>query len=105
MADKKRPLATAVFFAVLPDIQTAIKIGSDGMRIQLDVPETEKPKAIPVIAMTHKVLEVTIRELSHEEVQSLIGTNWDDETQKSAKRKGPPVDSGRSKLNRDKRTG
>lgn len=50
------------FLATLPDIQSAIKIGSDGMRIQLDVPETEKPKALPVIAMTKRVLKVTIED-------------------------------------------
>ena len=101
----KKQSVTATFYAVLPDIQTAIKIGNDGMRIQFDVPEAEKPKAIPVIAMTHKVLEVTIRELSQDEVQLINGTKRDDETQKSATRKGASVDSGRSKLHRDKRTG
>jgi hypothetical protein len=65
-------LLTTTFLACLPDIQSAIKIGSDGMRIQLDIPETEKPKAVPLIAMTHKVLEVTIRELTKEENQALI---------------------------------
>lgn len=92
MAEKKRPLATAVFFAVLPDIQTAIKIGSDGMRIQLDVPEVEKPKAIPVIAMTHKILEVTIRELSEEELQERKLTKIDDATEKGTERKTVRVD-------------
>jgi hypothetical protein len=100
----KKPVTTT-FLAVLPDIQSAIKIGSDGMRIQLDVPETEKPKALPVIAMNRQVLEVTIRELSQEEVQSLNGTKWDYETQKIAKREGVAVDRGRSKLSRDKRAG
>jgi hypothetical protein len=98
-------LLITTFLACLPDIQSAIKVGSDGMRIQLDIPETEKPKAVPLIAMTHKVLEVTIRELTKEELQSLNGTKWDYEAPKTPKGTGTSMDSGRSKLSRDKRTG
>lgn len=96
-------LLTTTFLACLPDIQSAIKIGSDGMRIQLDIPETEKPKAIPVIGMTHKILEITIRELTKEESQTYNLTNFDNETKKSAKGTDTTRDSGRSKLNRDQR--
>ena len=98
-------LLTTTFLACLPDIQSAIKIGSDGMRIQLDIPETEKPKAIPVIGMTHKVLEITIRELTKEESQVYNLTKLDDEPKKSAERAGTQGNSGRSKHHGDQRTG
>ena len=111
MARKERPLLTAAFFAVLPDIQSAIKIGSDGMRIQFDVPETEKAKAIPLIGMNHRILEITVRELSQTEVQalSLNGTKQDyghseaktKETAKKAKGTGASVDRRRSKYHGD----
>jgi hypothetical protein len=108
---KERPLVTAAFFAVLPDIQSAIKVGSDGMRIQFDVPETEKAKAIPLISLNHRILEITVRELSQNEVRalSLIGTKQDyghskaetKETEKKAKGTGASVGRRRSKLHGD----
>lgn len=48
------------FLASFPPIQSAIKVGSDGMRIQLDIPETEVPNAIDLLAMRGKVLRVTV---------------------------------------------
>lgn len=75
------------------------------MRIQLEVPEIEKPKALPVITMTHRVLEVTVRELSQEELQSLNWTKLDDGPEKSAKGTGTTGDSRRSKYHGDQRQG
>lgn len=55
------PVDRAEFRATLPMIQSAVKIGGDGsMRIQLDVPETEMPHALPVVGWRDRVLKVTI---------------------------------------------
>lgn len=48
------------FIASFPPIQSAIKIGQDGMRIQLDVPESEMPNALPLLMMRGKALRVTV---------------------------------------------
>ncbi|MET0039900.1 MAG: hypothetical protein ABW041_07140 [Dehalococcoides mccartyi] len=50
----------AVFIASLPPIQSAIKIGQDGARIQLDIPESELDKFSPVIQWRDKLLKITI---------------------------------------------
>lgn len=48
------------FRASFPPIQSAIKVGSDGMRIQLDIPETEMGNAVELLALRGMVLRVTI---------------------------------------------
>ena len=48
------------FLASLPAIQSSIRIGQDGMRIQLDVPETEMGNAIRLMTWRNKVLKVRI---------------------------------------------
>lgn len=48
------------FFANFPAIQSAIKTGSDGMRIQLDIPESEMPHSAYLLNMRNVVLKVTI---------------------------------------------
>lgn len=48
------------FLASFPAIQSAIKVGQDGMRIQLDVPETEMANAVELLAMRGMVLRVTV---------------------------------------------
>ena len=50
----------AVFLASFPDIQSAIKIGTSGMRIQLDVPESELGNALDILAWRDALLRVTI---------------------------------------------
>ncbi|AII58729.1 hypothetical protein ASJ33_05565 [Dehalococcoides mccartyi] len=50
----------SVFYASLPPIQSAIKIGQDGARIQLDIPETELDKLAQIIQWRDKVLRITI---------------------------------------------
>ena len=57
MTDTIQP---ASFLASFPPIQSAIKIGQDGMRIQFDVPETEMGNAIELLAWRDRVLRVTI---------------------------------------------
>lgn len=48
------------FQCAIADIQSAIRIGQDGARIQLDIPETELGNVMPIVAMRNKVLSVTI---------------------------------------------
>ncbi len=59
--EQNRP-QSIVFLANFPAIQSAIKIGSDGMRIQLDIPETEMGNAVALLTMRDKVLRVTVVE-------------------------------------------
>ena len=53
----------ARFLASFPSIQTALKIHGDGcgMRIQLDVPESEMAEAVKLLAWRQCVLVVTVR--------------------------------------------
>lgn len=48
------------FLASFPPIQSAIKIGDTGMRITLDIPESELPKAIKIITLREAVIQVTV---------------------------------------------
>lgn len=49
------------FLASFPPIQSAIKIGQDGMRIQFDIPETEMASAVRLLALRDVVLRVTVQ--------------------------------------------
>jgi hypothetical protein len=53
---------TVTFLASFPAIQSAIKITGDGggMRIQLDIPETEMAEAVKLMLYRQTVLRVTI---------------------------------------------
>lgn len=53
-------LTRATFRAAFPAIQSAIKVGQDGMRIQFDIPETEMGEAVKLLAMRECVLMVTV---------------------------------------------
>ena len=52
----------AVFLASLPAIQSAIRRdgGGNGMRIQLDIPESEMAEGVKVLAWCQRVLKVTL---------------------------------------------
>lgn len=56
MSDSKK----TTFLASFPDIQSAIKAGSDGMRIQLEIPESELAHSAYLLNMRHVILKVTI---------------------------------------------
>lgn len=57
--DKKNE--QVIFLAAFPPIQTAIKVdGSGGMRIQLDIPESEMAEAVKLMLYRQVVLKVTI---------------------------------------------
>jgi hypothetical protein len=49
-----------IFLASFPSIQSAIKVGDSGMRLQLDIPETEMANAVELLAMRNVVLKVTV---------------------------------------------
>lgn len=51
------------FLAAFPSILAAIKIGTDGMRITLDVPESEMGQAVRLLTMRDTVLRVTVEAL------------------------------------------
>jgi hypothetical protein len=50
------------FLASFPPIQSAIKRGQDGMRIQLDIPESEMPNAVRLLALMSKRLRIRVTE-------------------------------------------
>lgn len=62
MADNKQNRIQ--FIATFPPIQSAIKItgNGDGMRIQLDIPETEMGTAARLLLMRKKALKITVEE-------------------------------------------
>ncbi len=51
---------SVTFNASFPAIQSAIRVGDDGMRIQLQIPESEMENALWLIAMRDKRLKVTV---------------------------------------------
>ena len=59
-SERADDLDTATFRASFPPIMSAIRTGSDGMRIQLDIPEVDMGEAVKLLTMRGKVLRVTI---------------------------------------------
>lgn len=53
---------SATFLAAFPTIQSAIKVYGDrqGMRIQLDIPESEMAEALKLLMWREQVLVVTV---------------------------------------------
>ena len=53
---------SATFLASFPTIQSAIKIdgGGNGMRVQLDIPESELGEAMKLMMWREQVLRVTV---------------------------------------------
>jgi hypothetical protein len=52
------------FVCTFPSIMSALKVTGDGngMRIQLDIPETEMGQAARLLLMREKILKVTVEE-------------------------------------------
>jgi hypothetical protein len=58
---KTKPSTEAVtFLASMPDVLSQMKIGKDGMRIQLDVPESELAAALRLVMWRDRVLRITV---------------------------------------------
>lgn len=53
-------MSDITFLASVPDIQSAIKIGRDGARLQLDIPRTEMDAIRQLPDLTEKLLSVAI---------------------------------------------
>jgi hypothetical protein len=50
------------FRCAFPAVQSAVRVsGSGGMRIQLDIPESELARAVDLLAWRQRVLVVTVR--------------------------------------------
>ena len=71
---------SATFRAAFPAIQSAIKVYGDrqGMRIQLDVPESEMAEALKMLMWRERVLVVTVGP-ERDELGHRTG-RWDDES-------------------------
>lgn|GEM_PF-4309202 len=52
--------APVSFLASFPPIQSAIKVGQDGARVQFDIPETEMPSIVRLMLMRGVVLKITV---------------------------------------------
>jgi hypothetical protein len=53
-------ITRASFLATIAPIMSGIKTGSDGMRVQFDVPESEMGEAVKLLAMRGRVLRLTV---------------------------------------------
>jgi hypothetical protein len=56
----KQSEQAVTFLCSMPDVLSQLKIGRDGMRIQLDVPESELANALPLVKWRDRVLRVTV---------------------------------------------
>jgi len=66
------------FLASIPPLQSAIQVhgGGDGMRIKLEIPETEMGNAVELLTMRGVVLRVTVRVSEKREVVSDEEWEW-----------------------------
>ncbi|SHH06163.1 hypothetical protein [Tepidibacter thalassicus] len=51
------------FMASIPQIQSAINTGNDGMRVKFDIPESDIGQAVRLIMLRGKAFKVTIEEV------------------------------------------
>ncbi len=60
------------FIASFPAIQSAIIISGDGtgLRLKLDIPETDLLQALSILAMRQTAFKVTIEPIPHEQKQT-----------------------------------
>jgi hypothetical protein len=73
------------FLASFPPIQSAIKVGQDGMRIQFDIPESEMAHAVELLGMRDCVLKVTV------ERESVLQSVTNGKTKTNKRTKGNPT--------------
>ena len=68
--DAARMADVASFLAAFPAIQSAIKVYGDrqGMRVQLDIPESEMGEALKLLMWRERVLRVTVEPEQVEQV-------------------------------------
>lgn len=53
-------LDKAVMNAFIPPLQSAIRTGGDGMRVTIEIPETDMGEAVKLVAMRGRQLRVTV---------------------------------------------
>lgn len=63
-------LSRATFRAAFPNIMSAILFGADGVRIKLDVPETDRAEAVKLTQWQGRVLRVTIEPVEDDNERS-----------------------------------
>ena len=65
---------SATFLASLPDIQSAIRISGhrNGMRITLEIPQSEMAEALKLLVWQEQVLRITVEPAGH-----ITGENLD----------------------------
>lgn len=72
-------LDKAVFIASIPPIQTGIKAGGDGMRVQFDIPASEDAEAAKLFLMKRKpLLKVTVEVWQDRESEAADAINMED---------------------------
>lgn len=89
------------FLASFPPIQSAIKVGQDGARVQLDIPETEMPAIVRLMLMRGMVIRVTMEPENLTELDD----SGNDETAENTKREASRMDIRRAAKRRNKRAG
>lgn len=63
--------SSITFEASLPMIQSAVKVGGEGsMRLQLDIPQSDMTKALPIVGWQGQVLRVTVKPITDKQVVS-----------------------------------
>lgn len=65
--------ASVTFLASFPPIQSAIKVGQDGARVQFDIPETELPSIARLLLMRGMVLKITVEAETATPAQAVRG--------------------------------
>lgn len=48
------------FLASMPDVLSQLRIGKDGMRLQLEIPESELAEALKLVLWRDRVLRITV---------------------------------------------
>ena len=80
MPEDQEEATTINFRASFPATQTAIQRhgAGEGMRIVLDIPESEMSRAIPMLAWTQRELKITMRALKPKITASGGVSDWED---------------------------
>lgn len=79
---------TIEFTASFPPIQSAIKTGRDGARIQLDIPASELPAIVRLMALVanESLLRVTIEAIEPDRVEESLCNGGSKAHNRTAKR-------------------
>ena len=68
---------SATFEATLPPILSAVKVSGDGgLRIQLDVPQTDEADALKLLLWRERVLRITVEPVSDADRRNETGGHY-----------------------------